>query len=121
MATCWCFHFFLTFIVFSGEVGLSLFGTLYFLSFLHFLIPYSSSFPYFPCLSHTFPPKILFSMPASVFSSSILPFLSLYPSLPYFSMLWIFFGLVDFTCIVSLMRLSSLLFYLVFLKTLFIL
>ena len=42
-------------------------------SFLYFPL-----FPYFPCLSRTFPPKILLSMPAPGPSSSALP--SLYPS-----------------------------------------
>ena len=62
---------------------------MYFLCLLYFLILYSSSFPYFPCLSRTSPPKILLSMPAPGPSSSVLPSLSLYPSLPYFPVLWI--------------------------------
>ena len=46
--------------------------------------------------------------PKSYFTTSLSLFL------PYFPVLWIFYWLVDFTCIVSKMRFSTLLFYLDF-------
>ena len=52
---------------------------LYFLFLLYFL-----HFPVLPVLSSTSPPKILLSNPAPGSISSVLPFLSLYPFLPYF-------------------------------------
>ena len=53
----------------------------YFLFLPHFL--------HFPVLSRTSRPKILMSMPAPGPSSSVLPSLCLYPSLPYLPVLWI--------------------------------
>ena len=54
-------------------------------------IPYFPLFLYFPCLSRISLPKILLSMPAPGSSSSVSvpPSLFLYPSLPYFLVLWI--------------------------------
>ena len=63
---------------------------MYFLFHLHFLFPYFPSFRYFTCLSRT-SPKILLSMPAPGHSSSVLTFLSLYPSFPA-----VLPGIVDF-------------------------
>ena len=59
------------------------FPPMYFLFLLH------SRIPYFPCLSCT-SPKILLSMPCQVPPPcSVLSFIFLYPSFPYFPVLWI--------------------------------
>ena len=74
------------------------------LAFPYFVLLFAPVLPMF--VSH-FPSHILLSMPAPDSSFSVLTCLSLYPSVPYFPVLWILPWIVGFTCIVSVMCFSA--------------